>query len=251
MLCSNRPEGFVRLSIPPIPPNSLANPKTQGPHSTLSSPIPTTCFVDTIIIPLPIWAALALLPLVFALSLHHRKANFDPSTAHLRASPGKSWGFTTLSVIYYLLILANILMETLEIVRLELLHFGIGLQPFVYVGLLLGALLHFTSGLQGRVRGWQAVNGVLWLGGMAVCVVQVVGLTNEGINGRKGSKYPISDQVTDVAVMAGVYAVIAILEAALGVWRAKRDTRGKRESLGSAERDEGTVAAPEYKYTGQ
>lgn len=58
-----------------------------------------------------------------------------------------------------------------------------------------------------------------------MCVIKVVGLTKEGINGRKGSKYPISDQVIDVAVMAGVYAVIAVLEAVLGVWRSKRRQR--------------------------
>ncbi|TVY53107.1 hypothetical protein LSUE1_G010173, partial [Lachnellula suecica] len=178
MLCSNRPEGF-------------------GPHSPLSSPIPTTCFTDTIIIPLPIWLALFLLPLLLALSLHHRKANFDPSTAHLRSTHAKNWAFILVQTIYYVLIICNILMQTLEIVRLELIHFGIGLLPFTYVGLLLGALLHFSEGVRGRVRGWVALNAVLWLGGMAVCVVKVVGLVKEGINGRKGSKYPVSDQVID------------------------------------------------------
>lgn len=123
-------------------------------------------------------------------------------------------------------------MQTLEIVRLELLHFGIGLLPFSYVGLLLGAALHVSSGVRGHIRAWQVVNAVLWLGGMAVSVVQVVGLDNEGINGRKGTKYPVSDQVIDVAVMAGVYAVIALLELGLGVWNVKRNG-GRRESLKS------------------
>lgn len=63
-----------------------------------------------------------------------------------------------------------------------------------------------------------------------MCAVKVVGLSKEGINGRKGSKYPISDQVIDVAVMAGVYAVIAILELVLGFWRALR-----RASVGRGE----------------
>ncbi len=62
-----------------------------------------------------------------------------------------------------------------------------------------------------------------------MCAVQVVGLSKEGINGRKGTKYPISDQVIDVAVMAGVYAVIVILELVLGLWRALRRARGTRE----------------------
>lgn len=116
-------------------------------------------------------------------------------------------------------------MQTLEIVRLELLRFGIGLQPFTYVGLILGALLHWSEGARGRIKGWQAINGVVWMGGVVMSAVQVVGLSKEGINGRKGSKYPISDQVIDVAVMAGVYAVIAILELVLGFWRALRARR--------------------------
>lgn len=112
-------------------------------------------------------------------------------------------------------------MLTLEIVRLELLHFGIGLLPFAYVGLLLGFGLHFSEGIKGRVKWWGAVNGTLWVGGIVMSVVQVAGLVKEGIDGRKGSKYPVSDQVIDVAVMAGVYAVIGVLEVGLGVWRGR------------------------------
>ncbi len=59
--------------------------------------------------------------------------------------------------------------------------------------------------------------------------VQVIGLGKEGINGRKGSKYPISDQVIDVAVMAGVYAATAILELVLGFWRVSRRTKAMRK----------------------
>ncbi|KAE8442531.1 hypothetical protein EG329_003246 [Mollisiaceae sp. DMI_Dod_QoI] len=209
-LCGNRTEGF-------------------GPHSKISSPFPTSCFTDTVLLPLPIWTALFLLPILYLLSLHHRKANFNPSTAYLRAKPRRNWAFNTISTIYYILIVCNILMQTLEIVRLELIHFGISLLPFVYAGLLIGALLHNTEGLKGRIRGWQAINGVLWIGGVAMCAVKVVGLSNEGIKLRKGSKYPLSDQVIDIAVMAGVYAVIAILELMLGFWRALRRASAGRD----------------------
>jgi hypothetical protein len=63
-------------------------------------------------------------------------------------------------------------------------------------------------------------------------VVKVVGLVKGGVNGRKGSKYPVSDQVIDVAVMAGVNAVIGILEVVLAVWRVQRRKRANRESVG-------------------
>jgi hypothetical protein len=121
-------------------------------------------------------------------------------------------------------------MITLEIVRLELLHFGIGLIPFAYVGLILGGLLHWSEGLRGSVRGWQSINGLIWISSVVVSAVQAAGLVKEGIDGRKGSKYPISDQVIDVAVMAGVYAVIAVLELGLGVWRRERE--GREEDSG-------------------
>ncbi len=64
---------------------------------------------------------------------------------------------------------------------------------------------------------------VVWLGGMAVSIVKVVGLDREdGL--RKGSKYPMSDQVLDVAVIAGVYGVIAALE--LVTWLLRRQHHG-------------------------
>lgn len=119
-------------------------------------------------------------------------------------------------------------MVTLEIVRLELIHFGIALLPFAYAGLLLGGYLHWSEGIGGRVRGWQAINWVVWVGGCVMTAIKVVGLNNVGdrFSGgegkRKGSKYPLSDQVIDVAVMAGVYAVLGLLEVGLGLWRVKR-----------------------------
>lgn len=119
--------------------------------------------------------------------------------------------------IYYILIICNILMQTLEIVRLSLIHYGIGLLPFTYVALILGAALHWTKGFRGRVTFWKGINMLLWVGLMIMSIVKVVGLDYGGIGGRKGSKYLVSDQVIDVGVIAGVYAVIAVLEVIL--WR--------------------------------
>jgi len=135
-------------------------------------------------------------------------------------------------------------MEVLEIVRLELLKFGIALLPFVFVGLLLAGALHWTEGGGGRIRGWQAINAVIFVGGIIVNVLKVAGLAKEGIDGRKGSKYSVADQVTDVAVIAGVYVVLAILELALGFWRALRRTsdRDSVESLSSPVLENGWMA---------
>ena len=129
--------------------------RLKGPHSDLSSPVPTTCFVDVVIIPIPVWIALLLIPVMFVLSMRHHRVKDSFSTARPRSCLYK----TTLTI-YYLLIVCNILMETLEIVRLSLIHFGIGLLPFTYVGLIAGAALHWSKGISGRVSAWKAVNGV-------------------------------------------------------------------------------------------
>jgi len=83
--------------------------------------------------------------------------------------------------------------------------------------------LHATIGLRGIIEGWmwKGANTLVWVGLLAVSVVKTAGLVKMENNGiyRTGSKYPMSDQVIDVAVMAGVYLVIAILEVWLGLWR--------------------------------
>ncbi|EGX94863.1 hypothetical protein CCM_03134 [Cordyceps militaris CM01] len=196
MLCSHRAEGF-------------------STHSTQSSPIPTSCFVDAILVPLPVWIALTALVVLLLVPKHL-------ITGLLAAEPRRhqqpSWLYRIIAGTYYVLILCNILMHTLEIVRLSLIHFGIALLPFAYVGLLLGAALHWSRGAAGRVSAWLLVNMVVWLGGMVMSIVKVIGLDGED-DLRKGSKYPMSDQVLDVAVIAGVYGAIAALELVMGLWR--------------------------------
>jgi hypothetical protein len=114
-------------------------------------------------------------------------------------------------------------MQTVEIVRLSLIYYGIGLLPFSYVALIIGLILHATNGLRGRMEGWmwKGANTLVWIGLLVMSVVQTAGLVKMENNGiyRTGSKYPMSDQVLDVAVMAGIYLVIAILEVWLGLWR--------------------------------
>jgi hypothetical protein len=175
------------------------------------------------LIPLPVWLYLFLLSLLFALTHQRRHRTFNPSTAYLRSAHRRSTFRNILAVIYYLLLIANILMQTLEIARLSLIYYGIGLLPFSYVALIIGFILHATNGLRGRIEGWmwKGANTLVWVGLLVVSVVKTAGLVKMENNGiyRTGSKYPMSDQVIDVAVMAGVYLVIAILEGWLGLWR--------------------------------
>lgn len=123
-------------------------------------------------------------------------------------------------------------MEVLEIVRLSLIKFGIGLLPFVIIGLLVGGVFHYTHGLGDRIWMWQAINISVWAGGMVFSIIKTVGLVYEGVEERKGTKYPMEDQITDTGVMAGVYAVLVVLESVLWWWQEKRRSR-EEESLGS------------------
>ncbi|KAL3421642.1 hypothetical protein PVAG01_05798 [Phlyctema vagabunda] len=217
--CRNRPEGF-------------------GPKSTISSPLPTSCFVDTILLPLPIWIALAMLALLAGYSMYARRTNYDPSTHDLRNKwtlSRRNCGYRTAASVYYVLIVANFLMQVLEVVRLEILKFGIGLQPFVFVGLLLGALLHAFNGF--GIRGWIVVNSVLWIGGLVMNAVQAAALAMEGMHAREGGKYPLSDQVIDVAVMAGVYAVTMMLEIVLAMWRRQTSAMESEKPASTNRRD--------------
>ena len=63
------------------------------------------------------------------------------------------------------------------------------------------------------------VNLALWTMLAVVNAVKIAEETKElkGLGGkqRKGSKYMVADELTDVGVMVGVYVALAILEAAL------------------------------------
>lgn len=123
---------------------------------------------------------------------------------------------TTLLILYYLLLLAQILMCTLEIVRLALAHLGIGLLPVTYVTLLGACVMRLTRGLGGKMRRWRWANIAIFVALAVTNGVKVAEEVKEGVKTRKGTKYPESDQIIDVSVMIGVYTVLMILEPVLG-----------------------------------
>ena len=103
----------------------------------------------------------------------------------------------------------------LEIVRLSLASLGIGLLPFTFLALGVAGLLRATSGLRGKVMLWRWLNLGLWIILAATNSVKIAQEVKEGIDARKGSKYPVLDELTDVSVMVGVYAVLTMIEIAL------------------------------------
>lgn len=110
-------------------------------------------------------------------------------------------------------------MCVLEITRLSLAHLGIGLLPFTFVSLVVAAVVRLSVGLRGRLMGWRAVNLGLWVGLAAMNGVKVAEEVKEldGVGGRqrKGGKYMVVDELTDVGVLVGVYIALGILEGCL------------------------------------
>lgn len=83
----------------------------------------------------------------------------------------------------------------------------------------------------------------VWVGLLVVSCVKVAGLgmmmdmngEDKGLE-RPGSKYPLSDQVIDVAVSTALYAIIAILEVVLGVWMGGKQSRRANSATTEEER---------------
>lgn len=118
-------------------------------------------------------------------------------------------------VLYGLLIVAQTLMCTLEIVRLSLALLGIGLLPFTYVGLFIAFALRFSQRFRGPIQKWRWASFFLWISLAVANGVKLSGELKEGIRSREGTKYPMIDQITDVAVMIGVFVVLGVLEVCL------------------------------------
>ncbi|KAL8952923.1 MAG: hypothetical protein Q9222_001182 [Ikaeria aurantiellina] len=232
MLCTNRPEGFVCTGRT-IQPGFLAN-LCQGPLSHLYSHSVTSCFLDTILVPLCTW--LYLTALIFLTIAGSKLSSPRPSDAvrdkeyqtskntgqaeTIEAAAGEQTDrcaklSKALSVLYYLFLLANLLMCILELVRLSLAHLGVGFLPFTSVVLITAGAVRCTKGLGGRTIAWKYLNLGLWVALAVTNGVKIAEETKEGTGARKGSKYAVSDQITDVSVMIGVYAILGALELSL------------------------------------
>lgn len=214
-LCTNRPEGF-------------------GPLSHIYGHILTSCFFDTVLVPLCTWLYLVALLLLYikgrlshgsprpfrGSGLRTSKTSQDVEIAEAQTGDHAhqhTKTYKATAVLYHLFLLAQFLMCILEIVRLSLAHLGVGLLPFTFVTLVAAAVVRFTDGLGGRMVGWRYSNLGVWIALAVTNGVKVAEEAKEGAGMRKGSKYPVADEITDVSVMIGVYAVLAVLEASLRI----------------------------------
>ena len=148
-----------------------------------------------------------MLPLLFML----RRSSLPQAMSGNNGIPGKGKrrGPTIILVLYIFLLVAMIAMVSLELARLVAANLGIGLLPFVYAGIIIAGLIHIFWKATVPVR---MVNAAFWLLLGVVNAIKVGTEVKEGINERKGTAYPMVDEVTDVAVIIALCIVLTGLE---------------------------------------
>jgi hypothetical protein len=200
--------------------------------SHLYSHMLTSCFLDTILLPLCTWIYFLSLILFLVLSSRdkrtaashpprrrnpfrsHKKSDYsNPTAAGQKYSLSKTRRFAEL--IYGFLLAATLGMAIIEHVRLVLAHLGVGLLPFALIALVGAGYIHYSDGIGGRVRAVAWLNAELFFSLAVVNGVKLAGELKEGFGTRKGTKYPMSDQVTDVGVMIGLEIILGALEIVL------------------------------------
>ena len=174
----------------------------------------TSCFIDTILVPLATWLYLTIVVLLVISSALRPGLRVSKGT-DFKPGPGRSRAHGILTGVYFFFIAATMGMSILEVVRLSFARLGIGLLPFTFVALLVAAALRMTKGFRKRVSGWRWANIVAWVALAATNGVKLAEELKEGTGARKGTKYPESDEITDVGVMIGLYVILAILDAIL------------------------------------
>ncbi|TKW51287.1 hypothetical protein CTA1_7638 [Colletotrichum tanaceti] len=193
-LCGMRPEGLTT-------------------HSRFS-PLPSTCFFDSIIIPLPAW-----IRIVVTFAFFHFVVPVLIVDKIKRYNVKKEWQRHAQLSFYYFSILVVFVMQILEIARLAELRFAIGLLPFVFAGCGLCAVMQATRGAKGRIRNWQPANVIFWIMSFAVTIIKILTIQRSSMRSpefrRMGSDYPTTHQVQDLAVIAGFYFLLLANELAL------------------------------------
>ncbi|GAC72946.1 hypothetical protein PANT_7c00350 [Moesziomyces antarcticus T-34] len=207
--------------------------------------ITTTCFNDVVLEPLATWVLLLVMLPLLAVALKKRRSNAKLSSSttsrllHYRASARRGDGSfsgkhaklrSVLDVVYMLLIVAALLMNILQIVRLALADRGVGLLPFNLAGILIVLVLMHV-----RTADGVAVSTVclaFWSLLITFTSVALAGMGKlEGIEDRKGTEYLLSDEMIDVGVQVGLYAVFWVVEALRVLHRL---TTARKQALGTA-----------------
>ncbi|KAG8169424.1 hypothetical protein KVR01_000169 [Diaporthe batatas] len=191
MLCQNRQEDVSFL---------------QG----ASPGLPSQCFFDTVLAPLPTWVLIVALA---ALGLIRTRV---PPTEVLHSNVRRRWVRSGTVGLYYFCIFAIALMESIEIGRLAKADMGVGLLPFVYVAcalcVVMCAMDFRIAAALGWNRGWWQ-EGVALFGAISGIVSTMKTIAVEALDAgpRLNTAYPVSDQYTDLLVLAVLYFVLLLV----------------------------------------
>ncbi|KAJ7756421.1 hypothetical protein DFH07DRAFT_820512 [Mycena maculata] len=166
---------------------------------------PSTCTLDTAIVPLPSFFLLVALVANFILSRRNSTA------AKIWIKSVRWWHIT-----YLVLVACQIAMTILELVRLALEKFGIGLLPINTIGLI-SVFIFLWRERTSRTRGLLFILAVYWFFLAIFETVKVARLHRlEELNPTttKTSQYPSSDWFLDNAVMLALYFIFFVAESA-------------------------------------
>ncbi|KAF6840276.1 hypothetical protein CPLU01_01300 [Colletotrichum plurivorum] len=178
------------------------------------SPLPSMCFFDTIIIPLPAWIRIGI-----TFAFFHFVVPVLIVDKIKRYQVKKEWQRHAQLSFYYFSILVVFLMEAMEIARLAQIRYAIGLLPFVFAGCGVSAAMQATRGAKGRIRNWQVANIIFWIMSVAVTIIKILTIQRSSMRSpefrRMNTDYPTTHQVQDLAVIAAFYFLLFVNEVAL------------------------------------
>lgn len=215
MLCQNRQEDIVsplrfKQNAEMRSLLAISDSSYQSFLLDASPGLPSQCFFDTILVPLPTWVFILALPVVGLIRTR------VPSTQVLHANVRRAWIRSGTLGLYYFCVFAIVLMESIEIGRLAKADMGVGLLPFVYVAC---ALAVVTCAMDARVaralgweRGWWHEATALFCA-MSGIISTVKTIAVEALDGaaRLNTAYPVSDQYTDLVVLSVLYFVLLLV----------------------------------------
>ncbi|CEH15762.1 hypothetical protein CBOM_04981 [Ceraceosorus bombacis] len=222
-------------------PRALCGLRLDNDQSFSSSTdgLPHTCLLDVVVVPLATWILLLLLILLW---LPATIASLRQGKSSDKKLPLQRYRFASArllklvgAVLHTLLIIAALLMNILEIVRLYLAHRGAGLLPFTLAGIVLVLIvIHVRVTPHIRLL-TSSITLFFWILSVVFTSVKLATLSKlQGPEPRIGGyedEYHDADQLIDVGVIVGLYAIFVIVEAL----RLPLLLRGSRASAGLQE----------------
>jgi len=164
---------------------------------------PSTCTLDTVVVPLPSFLLFVATGLVLSL-----KFDLVRDSPDYRRTPPTRW----LHITYALLVVAALGMSILEVVRLALANLGVGLLPVTPLALCL-VLFFLWYERRARTRVMSVVFLLYWIFLAAFQTVKSVRLhALEHLNPVRITEYPSSDQLLDNLVMLGLFLIFVFIE---------------------------------------